>query len=92
MDYEGDIVQFYLGAGMHGGAIYVRGDVSDEYLGVYASKKEFTEADMRLLEPYLKRYSVLFNTPLGLLKARGFTKIAPVSSRPFGKVYSHTPI
>jgi len=91
-EYQGDIVQSYVGAGMHGGAIYVRGDVPDKYLGIYAVKDDYNESDRELLKPVLERYSELFNTPADLLWKKGFTKIMPISSRPFGKVYNSTPI
>lgn len=86
------IVQGDLGAGMHGGCIYVRGEVPDYLLGTYAVKKDFTEEDRVFLEPVLKKFSDCFNTPVGLLLSRGFTKIVPVSSRPFGKAYTTKPV
>lgn len=91
-DHLGDIVQEDLGAGIHGGKIYVRGKVPDDLLGVYATKEEMTEEDERELLPLLERYAELFNTPMELIKKRRFTKIEPVSSRPFEKVYTTTPI
>ncbi len=91
-EHQGDIVQSYLGAGIHGGAIYVRGTVPDKYLGIYAVKEEFTESDKETLKPILERYSELFNTPEDLLWKNGYTKVRPISSRPFEKVYNSTPI
>jgi len=91
-DAQGDVVQPYLGAGMHGGAIYVRGEVADNALGVYAVKDEFTEEDRKGIEPLIKRFCELFNVPEDLIWRKRFTKIRPVSSRPFGKVYNATPI
>jgi len=86
------IVQSDLGAGIHGGVIYVRGEVPDHMLGVYAVKKEFTEEDKKRLEPIVKRYCRLFNTPEELVWSKPFTKIAPFSHRPFGKAYTTTPV
>lgn len=88
----GDIVQGDLAAGIHGGTIYVRGDVSDKNLGVYAVKDKFTEEDKKLLEPLMERFSELFNVPMDFIFSKNFTKIRPVSSRPFGKVFTSTPI
>jgi glutamate synthase domain-containing protein 3 len=92
IEHEGEIVQSDLGAGIHGGAIYVRGEVPDELLGVYAVKGEFTEEDKESIRPLLVRYAELFNTPLKLLLGKKFTKIVPISSRPFEKMYTTTPI
>jgi len=91
-DYAGEIVQSDLGSGIHGGAVYIRGEVPDDALGVYASKEGLNDEDKRILSPLLERFSELFNTPTDLIWGKGFTKIKPVSSRPFGKVYTSTPI
>ncbi|MFH1721275.1 MAG: hypothetical protein ABH950_01575 [Candidatus Altiarchaeota archaeon] len=86
------VAQSDLGAGIHGGAIYVRGEVPDELLGVYATKKEFSEEDKKILEPIWKKFQEYFNTPLELIAHDNYTKIVPYSSRPFGKAYTNTPI
>jgi glutamate synthase domain-containing protein 3 len=91
-NYERNIVQSDIGAGIHGGRIYVRGEVSDGLLGIYAAKGEITREDEQELLPLLDRYSELFNTPLDFIKNREFTKIYPMSSRPFEEVYTATPI
>ncbi len=91
-NYKGEIVQSDLAGGIHGGTVYIRGDVPDHNLGVYAVKDEFTDEDTEILTPALKRFSELFNIPLDLIWKKKFTKIRPVSSRPFGKVYTYTPI
>jgi glutamate synthase domain-containing protein 3 len=89
---EGEIVQDDLGAGIHGGAIYIRGEVPDHYLGVYAVKTDITDEDKQVLKPILERFSELFNVPTDFLWDAKFTKVKPISSRPFGKVYVTTPI
>ncbi|MBN2014512.1 MAG: hypothetical protein JW778_04975 [Candidatus Altiarchaeota archaeon] len=91
-EHKGNIVQSDLGAGIHGGRIYVRGNIRDELLGVYAVKGELCEEDEKELTPLLVRYSELFNTPIELIMEKEFTKIQPISSRPFEKVYDATPI
>lgn len=89
---ESDLVQTDLGAGIHGGKIYVRGKVRDELLGIYASKKKFTEEDRKELDSIIKRFSEYFNVPDKILSEQEYTKIAPVSSRPFGRAYAYTPV
>ncbi len=85
-------VQSDLGAGIHGGAIYVRGDVPDSYLGVYAVKAPYTPDDKAFLEPYFEKFADYFNCPVELIAHDDYTKIVPYSSRPFGKAYTNTPI
>jgi glutamate synthase domain-containing protein 3 len=76
-----------LGTGIHGGAIYLRGDVPDHYLGVGAVKKEFEERDRGALEPVLREFCGHFGVPLEALWEKPFTKIAPASSRPYKAYY-----
>lgn len=89
---EGEVVQGDLGAGIHGGTIYVRGEVPDHHLGVYAVKEELTDEDKEVLAPILERFCELFNVSLDFIWNAKFSKIKPVSSRPFGKVYTTTPV
>lgn len=91
-NHEGLIVQSYLGGGIHGGKIFIRGEVPEHMLGTYAVKDETSEEDMLEIKPILERYCDLFNTPMDLIMSRKFTKIRPISSRPFGKVYNPAPI
>lgn len=86
------VVQSDLGAGIHGGAIYVRGDVPESYLGVYAVKAPYTDDDKQFLQPYFEKFADHFNCPLDLIADASYTKIIPYSSRPFGKAYTNTPI
>ncbi len=86
------IVQSDLAAGIHGGRIYIRGEVPDHLLGVYAVKAELTEEDKKILKPIVKRFCELFNVPEELVWSKKFTKVIPFSSRPFGKHYTTTPI
>jgi glutamate synthase domain-containing protein 3 len=91
-EYPEPVVQSYLVCGMHGGVIYVRGAVPESSLGIYAVKDEFTDEDKAAIAPQIKRFSELFNVPDDLIWNKKYTKIRPISSRPFGKVYISTPI
>lgn len=91
-DIKGGIVQSDLAGGIHGGVVYIRGEVPSHNLGVYAVKDEFMDEDKEILTPYMERFCELFNVPMDLIWKKKFTKIRPVSSRPFGKVYTYTPI
>jgi glutamate synthase domain-containing protein 3 len=91
-NYEDGIVQSFVGGGMHAGKIFIRGDVPEHLLGIYAVKEDASEQDLAEIKPLLERYSELFNTPMEFILSRKFTKIRPISSRPFGKVYNSTPI
>ncbi len=84
----GDVVRGSLGSGIHGGTIYVRGEVPDHYLGVSASKQAFEEADREALTPLLEEFCGHFGVDIGLIWKRDFVKITPASSRPFGGYYN----
>ncbi|MGD8717537.1 MAG: hypothetical protein PVH29_01830 [Candidatus Zixiibacteriota bacterium] len=76
-----------LGTGIHGGVIYLRGDVPDYYLGVGALRREFDEGDRKILEPLLREFGEHFDVSEEELWAVPFTKIVPASGRPFAAYY-----
>lgn len=83
-----DVVRGNLGTGIHGGAIYVRGDVPEHYLGVGATFQPFTEEDKRILDPIFEEFCSYFSVPKEKIWEKDITKIAPASSRPFGGYYN----
>lgn len=81
----------FIGTGIHGGVIFVRGKVEQHQLGMGASISELTEDDKVLLEELITDFETTFNTRV----ERGwetFTKIGPLSSRPFTGRFDSTPI
>ncbi len=80
-----------IGTGIHGGAIYIRGEIDKDQLGVAADIKEFTEEDLEKIKPYIEEFCKWFNLSEDvknkLLNSK-WTKIAPISKRPFGKLYT----
>jgi glutamate synthase domain-containing protein 3 len=82
------VVRGSLGSGIHGGAIYVRGDVPDHHLGVAASKLPFEEEDRQTLEPILEDFCNTFEVEIDRVWERDFVKVAAASSRPYGGYYN----
>jgi glutamate synthase domain-containing protein 3 len=82
------VVRGSLGSGIHGGAIYVRGDVPEHFLGVAASIQPFDDEDMDTLRPILEEFSGHFGVDIDRIWKRDFVKIAPASSRPYGGYYN----
>jgi glutamate synthase domain-containing protein 3 len=82
------IVRGSLGSGIHGGAIYVRGDVPDHYLGVAASILPFEEEDRNTLQPIFEEFCGHFDVDIDRIWERDFTKVAAASSRPYGGYYN----
>jgi len=84
-----EVVGDYCATGMHGGVIYIRGEVPERYLGKEVKVFETDEEDMKILKEELKGFSEAFNIPLDEILAEPFIKIVPVSARPYGRMYAH---
>ncbi len=78
----------YIGTGMHGGVIYLRGQVEDYKLGKEAHREEMTAADKAALETHLVPYCVEFGIELTEVMDAEFTKFVPVNERPYGRLYT----
>ncbi len=81
------IVGDYVGTGMHGGVIYIRGKVDPSHLGKEVSCFEANKEDMTLIGPYLKEYCEYFGFVLNEVMGRSFTKLVPLSHRPYENLY-----
>lgn len=79
----------YLGTGMHGGIIYIRGKVDERNFGKEVGIVELTEKDIDCLGKILKEYAEELNLSFDEIMSKPFTKIAPTSHRPYGKLYSY---
>ncbi len=79
----------YVGAGMHGGMIYVRGDIDDRYLAREVKKMELDADDRERLSGLVKEYCQHFGCDYDEVMAKKFTKLAPKSHRPYGNLYAH---
>lgn len=85
------IVGDFCGTGMHGGVIFIRGSVQKWKLGREVGEVEMTASDHSTLKRLLSEFCAHFD--LGLDPARlasdGFTKLIPVSRRPYGNLYAY---
>ena len=77
----------FVGVGMHGGVIYVRGKA--KHVGKEAKIADVNENDLHLIEGLLKEFSEYFNQDVNVKKIMEckFTKIVPFSHKPYGKLY-----
>ncbi len=83
------IVGDYLGTGMHGGAIYIRGPVEQKYCGAEVGVIDTDAEDKKVLEKLLKEYCADLNLDYDSVMSRPFKKLIPVSSRPYGNLYAY---
>lgn len=79
----------FTGTGMHGGVIYLRGGYEEHTLAKEAAVGEMTEADYRLVKKHVKDFSRSFKLDADDIMRRGFTKLTPPSSRPYGAYYAY---
>jgi glutamate synthase domain-containing protein 3 len=86
-----DIVGNYTGTGMHGGRIYIRGEVEDYRLGGEVKKTGPDSDDLYLLDKYIKNYNNFFNSNRIKIPVskNDFIKLIPCTHRPYGKLYAY---
>jgi glutamate synthase domain-containing protein 3 len=86
---KNQLVGDYVGTGMHGGTIYIRGDVEGYKLGKEVKKMKLDEDDFTLLKKYVDNYCSYFKTDCSDMNIRDFVKLIPFSHRPYGKLYTY---
>lgn len=79
----------YLGTGMHGGVIYLRGRPEEHALGKEVRLFPLDEADRRFLDPLLDEFCRHFGRDPAAVRGAEFHKLIPVSHRPYGRLYTH---
>jgi len=79
----------FIGTGMHGGMIFLRGSVDDNQLGKEVGKVELTKEDEDLIEEHVWSYAEHFSAKANEILDAEFTKLIPVSLRPYGKLYAY---
>lgn len=79
----------YIGTGMHGGVIYVRGGVEDFQLGKEVGTAELNENDCRDLERLVREFAGHFDYDTKEILEHRFTKLFPLYLRPYGTLYAY---
>jgi len=90
-DVDDSPVGLHLGAGIHGGKIFIRGKVERHQLGPGATMGQVTGEDAPELEARIAEFEKAF----GLSVPRdweNFVKVGPASSRPFSGHYDPTSV
>ncbi len=83
------LVGNWCATGMHGGVLYLRGEVDPvRVAGQFVSVRPAGDDDLKLIRPYLTAYCEAFSLNLEEVLAEPFARIAPVSHRPFGAKYA----
>jgi glutamate synthase domain-containing protein 3 len=79
----------FIGTGMHGGVIYVRGSVADYQLGQEVGVAALKAEDKKLLGQLVAEYAGYFGADAARIMGSDFIKIYPRFLRPYGRLYAH---
>jgi glutamate synthase domain-containing protein 3 len=79
----------FIGTGMHGGVMYIRGELEDYQLGKEVGQVALAEADHQLIESLVREYAAHFGQDAGQILGHPFTKLVPLSLRPYGQLYAY---
>jgi glutamate synthase domain-containing protein 3 len=82
----------FIGTGMHGGVIYLRGKVEESQLGSQVASSLVDQSDRKLLDHYISRF--LERLPDEGLKKEEilnspFLRLTPKSKRPYSTLYTY---
>lgn len=88
-DEEGSPVGRYCGTGMHGGLMFIRGEIEEYQLGAEVAVQEVGDAEWNTLEAIISDYCMAFDLDPGRFSPDEFVKLYPWSSRPYGNLYAY---
>ena len=83
------LVGRYCGSGMHGGAMYVRGEVPPALVSKGVAVEECGAEDLAELTATLGRYCAALGLAVTEVMDRPFQKLRAVSTRPHGRLYAY---
>jgi len=82
-----NIVGNFCGTGMHGGVMYIGGEVFPYKLGKEVQVVPMTERDIYVIRSYVERYKHYFGLEVPAV-AEKFQKLLPLNKSPYGALYT----
>ncbi len=79
----------FIGTGMHGGVIYLRGSVEGYQLGKEVGVAELEDKDHSILHRFVGEFANHFSYELAAILERKFIKLYPRWLRPYGRLYAY---
>ena len=79
----------FIGTGMHGGAIYIRGDVEEFQLGKEVGVAELDKNDHLVLKKLIGEFVHHFGYNAEEILKHKFIKLFPLYLRPYGRLYAY---
>ncbi|HIE36127.1 MAG TPA: hypothetical protein EYP89_02695 [Candidatus Omnitrophica bacterium] len=89
MDRKDKIVGDFVGTGMHGGSIFIRGEIDTHCLGKEVKIISPSEDDLILLKNHLISFCKYFTLDIKEILKKPFIKLYPYTHRPYGKLYAY---
>ena len=79
----------FIGTGMHGGVIYLRGNVEEHQLGKEVGVAGLEEADQKVLKELVGEFAAHFGYDAEKILNHQFVKLFPRWLRPYGRLYAY---
>ncbi len=79
----------YVGTGMHGGIIFIRGKIEKWQLGKEVGIVDMEQKDWKFLEEQVESFCREFGFEKDEILGEKFLKLKPVTKRPYGKIYAY---
>jgi glutamate synthase domain-containing protein 3 len=75
--------------GMHGGVVFVRGELPESQIGRGVGKVKPSDEDKSLLSNYIEQYGNLFDIDVSCVEPSQFIKLVPLTTRPYKRLYAY---
>jgi glutamate synthase domain-containing protein 3 len=79
----------FVGTGMHGGVIYLRGHINDYQLGKEVGVSEVDKKGRKVLSSLVRQFAAYFDYDADEILSGRFVKLAPLYLRPYGRLYAY---
>jgi glutamate synthase domain-containing protein 3 len=79
----------YIGTGMHGGVIYLKGNINEHQLGKEVGVAELDDHDIAQLTTYVNEFSHHFGYDAEEILRHRYIKLFPLYLRPYGRLYAY---
>jgi glutamate synthase domain-containing protein 3 len=79
----------FVGTGMHGGVIYLRGRINKHQLGKEVGVGKLTRKDRAILRDLVTQFADHFGLDAEEILASRFVKLIPLYLRPYGRLYTY---
>jgi len=79
----------YVGTGMHGGVIYMRGTVATTFLGKEVGPVPMQPEDEWLVQRLVRQFGAHMSVDPEPLLRSPYVKLMPLTKRPYGRLYAY---